>query len=89
MTAPLAGGTSATLSSRQKHAFAIAVDGTSAYWTDFDAAGSVMKVPLSGGTPATLASMQTFPYAVVVDAGNVYWITDDQKGNGTVLKASK
>ena len=48
----------------------IAVDSTSAYWTNF-IAGAVMKAPLAGGSAITLASAR-LPWSIVVAASYVY-----------------
>jgi hypothetical protein len=62
--------------------YAIAVDGTNAYFTT-EIGGTVSKVPLGGGTPTTLATGQTEPFGIAVDATNVYWTAF---GDGTVMK---
>ena len=80
--APFCTGVCVTLASGQNGPWDIAVDSTSAYWTD-TASGTVMKVPLDGGTPVTLASNQDGPGDIAVDAVSVYWTNGN---GGTVMK---
>jgi sugar lactone lactonase YvrE len=76
----LAKGSSAapiTLASGQSYPGGVAVEGTSAYWTNSanggSGMGSVAKVPLSGGTPMTLGTGRNNPNGIAVDEANVYW----------------
>ena len=81
------GGTPTVLASGEVGAWAIAVDGTSVYWTNQDSR-RVMKVAVGGGTPvmlATGASAAQVPWDVTVDADAVYWSTYNSPG--TVMRA--
>ena len=72
LKAPLDGGTAQTLASGQ-FPIAMAVDGTSLYWTnEWGGGGSVTKVPVSGGTPVTIAT-GILPSGIAVDSTGVYW----------------
>jgi hypothetical protein len=103
MKVPLDGGTAVTLASGQDGPRRLALDSTSAYWTNSGAGvatngdDAVMKVPLGGGTPVMLASR---PYStlgpreafgIAVDATSVYWSSDIQQGmvaTGAVMKVT-
>jgi hypothetical protein len=81
MKISIVGGTETMLASGL-NPLAVAVDSTSAYWTNlgiYDAdggyvAGSIMKVPLDGGPPIRLAEAY-LPTDVVVDVSSVYWVS--------------
>ncbi len=97
MKLPLAGGTGTPLLSGQRSlGSSIAVDGTSAYFTDIGEGGnvgqgSVLKVAKDGGPPTTLAAAQWYPYAIALDADNLYWTNRGDGTNpmgGSVMKVS-
>jgi hypothetical protein len=72
-----------TVASGQFFVSALAVDGTSVYWTT---GNSVMKVATSGGAPVPIASGQIDANSIAVDDTSVYW-TDYNAG--TVMKVDK
>ena len=84
----IAGGIRTTLASGQSSPHSIAVDGTSAYWTNagtkanYSVDGTVMKVAIGGGSLTTLASGQGNPGGIAVDGSSVYWTNIF----GTVMK---
>jgi len=82
---PLGGGAIATLASGLSNAYAVAVAGGSAYWTD---TASVSRVPSSGGVVAVLVSLappQTVAAMLAVDATNVYWVALGSQGGGCLF----
>lgn len=67
----------------------LAIDGTSAYWTEFNGSpGALMTVPLVGGTPTMLATDDDEPKWVAVDEAYVYW-TNHAQVQRTRLDASQ
>lgn len=90
---PKSGGAATILASGLIRAYAVAVDGTSVYWTssgagpDFHVAamsGAVMKAPLAGGNATTLASGLACPSALTVDGTSIYWVDGDRLMNAPV-----
>ncbi len=69
-----------SLAADQSDPFALAVDGTNAYFANY-AGGTIVKVPLAGGAPTVLASNQAAPLAIVVDGANVYWANEGTSAN--------
>jgi hypothetical protein len=76
---------------------ALAVDGTSVYWTmNGMGEGAVMTVPTTGGSPTPLAPYTLAgPAGIGVDATSVYWVDtwtsseySDAGPSGTVMKVS-
>jgi hypothetical protein len=85
---PLGGGASIQLASSPGNAARIAVDATTAYWSDDQ--GTIRSVRIAGGTPSILASTPpsssgnlqstgTVPTAIAIDATTLYW-TDAEGG---------
>jgi hypothetical protein len=75
MTIPLVGGTQRMLAA-DPHAFGIAVDASSVYWTDIDQKGHVMKVPIAGGAPTTLAASSCNAPDLAIDSTSAYWVNE-------------
>jgi sugar lactone lactonase YvrE len=68
----LDGGMPVTLVEDLASPAGLAIDATSAYWTD-SSIGTISKVPLDGGTTTTLAAELTNPQTLLVDATGIYW----------------
>jgi hypothetical protein len=92
MSEPETGGPITTIAINQDWPYAIAVDDSNVYWTNYDSqyapgggsgtSGTVMKQPLTGGgTPIALATGLQGPTAIAVDATNVYFA---QSVGGTI-----
>jgi hypothetical protein len=69
------GGVPVKLADTENEVFAIAVDATRLYWTEFgpNRTGSVRAVPLACGVPVVLAANQDVGGALAVDATRIYW----------------
>lgn len=83
--APKAAGSAVTslwTSSGGVSPVALAVDGTSVYWTSSD--NEVRRVPIGGGSVTVVASGPGGAGQIVVDSANVYWTTET-----AVVKISK
>jgi hypothetical protein len=67
------------LATSQGNPFSVALDGTTAYWSNTSAvggaasSGSIMK-KTAAGVPAALASGQPIPTCIAVDGTSVYWM---------------
>jgi len=84
---PIGGGTVTTLATGQQGAsLALALDGTTLYWTNYAFPGDVMKMPASGGAVTIIATGQNLPAQVVVDDTSVYWTNS---GSGQVMRTPK
>jgi hypothetical protein len=72
------------LATNQEDPWELVVDGTSVYWTNYVASGTVVKCAIGGcnGTPTVLASGQGGPLGIAIDETSLYWATE----LGTVMK---
>ena len=68
--------------------FQIAVDRSSAYWTN-SYGGSLVKVPLNGGAPVTLAAGQNYALGIALSTSEVFWVNYDGVGSGGILRMPK
>jgi hypothetical protein len=83
------GGAPTALASGGVQPVALAVDGSSVYWTD---SSSVLKCAVSGcgGAPSFVADYRSSPGAIAVDATRVYWAEGATSGfGGTIVSAAK
>lgn len=88
MKAPLSGGSVTTLATGV-HTSGVAVDGSRAYWSDYQT-GSIMAIGLEGGERTVLADGQKRPNAIAIDAGHIYWANlGAAPGEGSIMKLSK
>jgi len=71
----LAKGTTETVIGGENGAAAVAIFGTTLFWTA-PSAGKVLSVPTAGGSATAITSGQTGPESVVVDGSGVYFTTD-------------
>jgi hypothetical protein len=74
---PIGGGVPKTLASNLDTPLALAVVGSTLYFTldpyESMTGGAVMSVSVSGGTPVTLATSQDQPASIAVGGGSVFW----------------
>jgi hypothetical protein len=78
------GGAGVPLTSPGFTIWGLALDPTSAYFTDFLQDGGLIGVPLDGGMPTRLASGFGYPHGVAIDATDVYFST-----GGSLLRVPK
>jgi len=64
--------------------FAIALDASSIYVTEYRDGGRILRFPIAGGPEVELATNQARPRAIAVDASSVYWANEA----GSVMKAA-
>jgi len=69
-------------------AFAVALDSTYVYWTDYfnKPGGSIQRAPIAGGPAFTLASGLDSPVDLAVDGSCVYFI---ESNGAAVMKVGK
>ncbi len=90
MKALRAGNTSAPIVSNVSFPTAIAVDGTSVYWIEQGAFGTIAAANQDGSNKRVLATKQANPVAIAVDATSVYWLTQGTSaGNGALNRLAK
>ena len=87
------------LATDQAYPFAIAVDGSGAYWTNGGdcvtapvTGGSVMGTPLAGSAPVAVATGERCPQAIATDADYVYWTREADYltvGDDSIVRARK
>jgi hypothetical protein len=74
---PIGGGTPKTIAANLDTPLALAVVGSTLYFTldpfEGTTAGAVMQVPVTGGAPTTIASSQNQPSSIAVGGGQVFW----------------
>jgi hypothetical protein len=76
LRAPRSGGVATPIYSGAGCPLAMAVGGSSVYWTVYGSAsvfGRVMRAPVDGGPAQTLAAGQESPWSIAVDATKLYW----------------
>lgn len=95
--APLAAKSGTPLATAQNSPFALALDDTNVYFTDFGGGrvgaaagdGAVMSVPKAGGTATALSTSRPGPYDIAVNAHGVFWIeVGATDADGAVMKTS-
>jgi hypothetical protein len=62
----------------------LVVDATSLYWTNYTAAGAVMKMGLSAGAPVALSSNRSYPTKMVSDGQSLYWLEHGSSFQGQI-----
>jgi len=74
---PSRGGGSPSVYATDVAPYGLATDGTSLYWTNYIASGTVASCALGTtcSAPSTIASAQDQPLAIAVNSKNVYWTT--------------
>jgi len=76
------------LATGEMNVHALAVDGTSVYFTRFAANGDVKQLALAGGAPIALGSGIDGPTDLALDgAGGVYWVTVGAAGTWQLFDA--
>ena len=74
---PAGGGGSPSVYATDVAPYGLATNGTSLYWTNYIASGTVASCVLGAtcAAPSTIASAQDQPLAIAVNSKNVYWTT--------------
>jgi len=89
---PVLGGPQIVLASGEEYPFAIAVDGSQVYFTNYGS--TIRALPLGGGSVRTLADAQSGPASIAVDSTHLYWVNSDindasMTGHSAVMKMAK
>ncbi len=91
LSVPKTGGQPTVMVAGTQAPWAIAVDATTAYWTEACGpdCGAVRSIPQNGGAPATVAEMLDSPGSVVVHGGSLYFADFGETGSGAILRVRK